>query len=318
MKNEKIALVLGATGGVGGETAKALLKNGWTVKALVRKANPENLDNKIVCVVGDAMNAEDVEKAARGVSLIVHAVNPPGYKNWGQVVIPMVQNTIRAAKIAGARIVLPGTIYNYGVDTDPLLSEVTIQKPTTRKGAIRVQMEKELFEASKSGVRVLILRCGDFFGPLSGNNWFSQGLVKPGQPLKSISYPGDKGVGHGWAYLPDVAQTIAKLVDQEDRLSNFEVFHFSGHWDSDGSQMINAVIKEAQQPQFSVQKTPWLLIKVLSPFIPIFREMSEMHYLWKKPFQLNNQRLIKFLKEEPHTPLNEAVKQSLLGLGCVQ
>lgn len=25
-----------------------------------------------------------LERAARGASLIVHAVNPPGYRNWGQ------------------------------------------------------------------------------------------------------------------------------------------------------------------------------------------------------------------------------------------
>ena len=32
----RIALVLGANGGVGGETAAALVRHGWTVRALVR------------------------------------------------------------------------------------------------------------------------------------------------------------------------------------------------------------------------------------------------------------------------------------------
>ncbi len=34
----------------------------------------------------------------QGVSLIVHAVNPPGYRNWGQLVLPMIDNTIAAAQ----------------------------------------------------------------------------------------------------------------------------------------------------------------------------------------------------------------------------
>ncbi len=53
-------------------------------------------------------------------SVIVHAVNPPGYRNWEQLVLPMLHNTIHAAERNGALIVLPGTVYNYGPDAFPL------------------------------------------------------------------------------------------------------------------------------------------------------------------------------------------------------
>ena len=36
MGSKGTALVLGATGGIGGETAAALLRHGWTVVAMVR------------------------------------------------------------------------------------------------------------------------------------------------------------------------------------------------------------------------------------------------------------------------------------------
>ncbi|STR39528.1 Nucleoside-diphosphate-sugar epimerase [Klebsiella michiganensis] len=84
----------------------------------------------------------------------------------------MLRNTIGAAERTGALIVLPGTVYNYGPDAFPLLREDTQQTPVTRKGAIRVQMEKELAAYSQRGGRVLIVRAGDFFGPRAGNNWF--------------------------------------------------------------------------------------------------------------------------------------------------
>ena len=54
-------------------------------------------------VVDDAMRADDVQRAAEGVQVIVHAVNPPGYRNWGGLVLPMTDNSIAAAKAAGAR-----------------------------------------------------------------------------------------------------------------------------------------------------------------------------------------------------------------------
>ena len=90
------------------------------------------------------MNAADVLRAAQGASLIVHAANPPGYRNWATEVLPMVDNSIAAAKAVGARIVLPGTVYNFGADAFPVLRENSPQHPSPRKGAIRVEMEKRL------------------------------------------------------------------------------------------------------------------------------------------------------------------------------
>ena len=60
--------------------------------------------------------------APQGRSLIVHAVNPPGYRNWATQVLPMIDNTIAAAKAVGARIVLPGTVYNFGPDAFPVVA----------------------------------------------------------------------------------------------------------------------------------------------------------------------------------------------------
>ena len=96
----RIALVLGATGGFGGHTAQALIKRGWTVRALARdpaaaaaKAGPRTA---IDWIAGDALTEDDVRRAASGADLIVHAVNPPGYRNWRGLAVPMLANTIAA------------------------------------------------------------------------------------------------------------------------------------------------------------------------------------------------------------------------------
>ncbi len=118
---KRIALVIGASGGVGGATAASLARHGWTVRGLTRRAKAGN--GAIEWIAGDAMNAADVLAAAQGASLIVHAANPPGYRNWATEVLPMVDNSIAAAKAFGARVVLPGTIYNFGADAFPVLRE---------------------------------------------------------------------------------------------------------------------------------------------------------------------------------------------------
>jgi nucleoside-diphosphate-sugar epimerase len=320
MVNNSTALVLGATGGIGGEVARQLRDSGWTVRALRRgEAHSTEQREGATWVRGDAMNAEDVRTAAQGCSVIVHAVNPPGYRRWAELVLPMLDNTIAAARVVGATIVLPGTVYNFGPDAFPVLTEESPQHPVTRKGAIRVEMERRLSAASKNGARVLIVRSGDFFGPAAGNSWFSQGMVKPGKPVTAVNVPSRRGVGHHWSYLPDVARTMVELLARRDSLESFAAFHMAGHWDEDGSQIaaaIQRVVARRTGKAPRVNAFPWWLVTLASPFVATFREMLEMRYLWREPVRLDNARLIAALGHEPHTKLDDAVDATLTGLGC--
>ncbi|GEO83894.1 membrane protein [Ciceribacter naphthalenivorans] len=318
-RQRPIALVLGATGGIGGALAAKLVERGYEVRALHRSA--AEMQGKVPqydWVQGDAMNRADVVAAAEGVELIAHAVNPPGYRNWGELVLPMIDNTIAAAKASGARIVMPGTVYNFGPDAFPVLEESSPQNPVTRKGKIRVQLEERLEAASGEGVPVLIVRAGDFFGPGAGNTWFAQGIVKPGKPLSSITNPGIRGVGHQWAYLPDVAETMVQLIEQPDRIPRFARFHMDGFYDPDGRQMAEVIRRVSGKPDLKTKAFPWWLASLASPFVPIFRELLEMRYLWNLPLRMTNRRLVSFLGAEPHTPIDEAMRATLASLGCLE
>jgi nucleoside-diphosphate-sugar epimerase len=318
MIGQRTALVLGATGGVGGEIARVLSARDWRIRALHRQGAAANHSNDgFEWVRGDAMSQSDVVSASQGVSLIVHAVNPPGYRNWGKLVLPMLDSSIAAAKESGARIVLPGTVYNFGPDAWPVLREDSPQNPRTRKGAIRVEMERRLKAASTEDARCLIVRAGDFFGPHGTSSWFAAGLVKPGKTPSAVSYPGRAGIGHQWAYLPDVAETIARLIENEDGLSAFEVLHMDGHWDPDGTAMVGAIGRACGKPDMKARAFPWPAVVVASPFVTLFREMLEMRYLWREPLRMDNTRLVSFLGEEPHTPLDQAVRETLSGLGSL-
>ncbi len=313
-------LIIGATGGVGGATARAFLARGWRVRALNRdpeqaKRRSASLGN-IEWIQGDSMNAEDVMRAAEGVSVVVHGANPPGYRNWKGLALPMLESSIAAARAAGARLVFPGTVYNFAPDTFPNVAESAPQAPRTRKGRIRVAMEQRLERASREGVPVLIVRAGDFFGGGAVNSWFSQALVKPGKPVTAVTYPGKRAVGHAWAYLPDLAETIALLVEQQGKLADFEVFHFGGHYFEHGVELAEATRRAAGKPHAPIRRFPWFAVYLLSPFVETFREMIEMRYLWQQPLRLDNHKLVAFLGREPHTPLESALGTTLRDLGC--
>jgi nucleoside-diphosphate-sugar epimerase len=322
MAGNNMALVLGASGGIGGEVARQLQDCGWEVRALRRGlAKAEMEHDGLHWLRGDALQAGDVLRAARGCAVIVHAVNPAGYRQWDQLVLPMLDNTLAAAIAEQATVLLPSSVYNYGPDAFPLLHEDAPQQPLTRKGAIRVELERRLQAATAQGARALIVRAGDFFGPKPGNNWFSQALVRPGRPVTAIRQPGTPGIGHQWAYLPDVARTMCALLARRDELAPFSRFHMAGHWDADGSQMAAAicrVLARHGEPQPQLRALPWWLLRLAAPFATTPRELLEMRYLWQTPVRLDNARLLEILDQEPCTPLDEAVETTLMGLGCLQ
>ena len=319
--SDKLALVIGATGSFGGHAAVALMRTGWRIRALARdpaaaalKAGPRM---PVEWVKGDAMNPDDVAAAAAGAGVIVHAANPPGYRNWRGTVRQMLAATIAAAKTQGARIVYPGSVYNFAPDSGPLIGEDAPQAPATRKGALRVEMEAMLRQASREGARVLVLRAGDFFGPAAPNSGLGWMTTRRGGKLRSVYAAGPAEVGHAWAYLPDLARTLARLIEREDDLADFEVFHFAGHWLDRSDELSASTRRVTGRPDLPVRPFPWLLVAALSPFVETFRELLEMRYLQRRPIGLDDARLRAFLGEVPRTPFDTAIRATLADMGCL-
>jgi nucleoside-diphosphate-sugar epimerase len=308
-----LALVLGATGGVGGALADRLVAAGWRVRAPHRdpdRARATSGRPNLEWVRGDAMSADQIVAASDGAQVVVHGVNPPGYRNWTGLQLPMLASSIAAARAAGARLLFPGTVYNYGPDAFPLIDETDPQNPISRKGAVRVRMEQALRTAE---LPVLIVRAGDFFGPRPGNNWLSQGIVPAGRPITAVSYPGPLEVRHAWAYLPDVAETFVRLLDA--RLGDFETFHMQGQAVT-GHELV-AGLEAAAGRKLAVRRLPWLAIAAAAPFNETLREMQEMRYLWRRDVLLDNTRLLTRLGAEPRTLLPEALREALIGQGSL-
>ena len=334
----RMALVIGATGGLGAEVARQLLAQGWQVRALTRHAD---MAARVAAYKiagsgalgglggvhwrrGDAMNAGDVYQAAQGANFIIHAANPPRYSRWRELALPMLSHAIAAARASGARLIMPGNVYNFGPDAGQCINEDAPQRPLTRKGAVRVEMEQMLRDAANDrhqAVRSLVLRAGDFFGGHAPASWFQTLMVKPGKPLKQVTYPGEPDVGHAWAYLPDLAATMVRLMEMDltdpKRLAPCEVLHFGGHWMARGMDMPESVRRMSGVPTLPIKAIPWGLFMMLAPLVRILREIKEMRYLRRVPLQLDNRKLIALLGHEPHTHLDEAVHQSLVEMGCL-
>jgi hypothetical protein len=107
-------------------------------------------------------------------------------------------------------------------------------------------------------------------------------------------------------------------MDREAELSNFERFHFQGHWEEDGSEMIAAIRRAAGNKKIPVRRVPWWLFWLASPFNETLRELYATRPLWRAPIELDNTRLVRFIGNEPHTSLQTAVETTLRGINCLR
>jgi nucleoside-diphosphate-sugar epimerase len=102
------ALVTGATGLVGSHIVDQLLANGWTTRALVRRASPELGASGVELAVGDVLDAATFTQAATGCDVIFHTAAAitasGGWEGFRRPNVDGTSNAIAAAERAGARL----------------------------------------------------------------------------------------------------------------------------------------------------------------------------------------------------------------------
>jgi nucleoside-diphosphate-sugar epimerase len=303
-------LVLGAAGQLGRAAAQAFRTAGWNVASLVRGTSGSAVAPGTELIEVDARDATAVIEAARGAEVVLNALNVP-FTQWATTAIPLAETAIAAARENGATLVFPGNLYVYGSGLPAIIDEATPVRPTSRKGEIRAAIEARLHAAADEGTPVIILRSGDFFGAEAGS-YFDRLLIRDIASGR-LTYPGPLGIVHEWAYLPDLAEALRRLVDARAALPPFAQFGFPGHAVT-GREMVSAISRACGRG-FKVSGMPWTMLRLLGTVVPIFRELSEVAYLWSTPHAIDGTRLSAVIGEIPFTPLDRAVSSALLELG---
>lgn len=112
------ALVTGATGLVGSYVVERLLRDGWSVRALVRQPSRFIDELGAASAVGDVLDAEGFSRAAAGCDVIVHAaaaITPHGgWEAFRRLNVDGALAAIAAAERSGARLVQVSSVAVYG------------------------------------------------------------------------------------------------------------------------------------------------------------------------------------------------------------
>ena len=303
----KTVAVLGANGRLGQAAMHAFCQENYHVIAITRTGQARHLPDGVEQRSADALNPQALQTATTGADFIFNGLNPP-YTEWQQKALPMAQNVIEAARRHGAVHLFPGNVYNYGNDIPAVCTPQTPFHANTRKGSIRITMEQLFADAAQQhGVQTLVLRAGDFYGGGSGT-WFDMAITS--KLSKGIlTYPGSLDVVHTWAYLPDLARAFVVLAGQHEKLGRFENILFPGHALT-GTEW-RGLLETALDKPLKTTGMPWWLIKTGGLVVPMWRELTEMAYLWFRPHRLEDVHRREIWGDTRFTPAAVAIGKAL-------
>ena len=317
-RRQRRVLILGANGRFGLAAAQAFDAAGWEVMAQVRRAAVEGMPTRARIIALPTSDIDGIAAHAAGAEVVVHALNPSDYTRWAAELLPMARQGMDIAERLGARFALPGNVYNYGAAMPATLNAGTPQWPSTDKGRLRVRFEDEL-RLRAPRLRSVILRAGDFFG-VGGGVWFDQVIAKSAAKGR-LAYPGSATLAHAWAYLPDMARAMVGLCELDDLPDHVDI-PFEG-FTLTGEQLMDALEDVARGAGLGGAKpfkrggAPWPVFRAMALFMPLWREILEMRYLWETPHGLDGRALARWLPGFRATPLPVALRASLAELGAV-
>ncbi|TGM58242.1 SDR family NAD(P)-dependent oxidoreductase [Leptospira vanthielii] len=307
---EKV-LVLGATGGTGKALVQELLTRGIGTIAFGRNqgaleslANELGNPEKLELALGDVFQWESVREAAKTADIIFQTANVP-YHEMADKSLLLAESVMKAAQANFQKIVFVDGIYVYGPNPGYVVEESYLRKPNSKKGKIRIEMEKLIFSSSWLQSKPLIVRLPDYYGPTSKNAYLNPTLegLAFGKPSLFI---GETGVKREYIYLPDAAKMIVNVASKESS--------YRRNWNLPGQTISGKEILKIAK-QITGKKTFLIPIgkktlMIAGIFDSFLREVVEMMYLTKDPLVLSGVQYEREIGTIPQTPFEKGLKET--------
>lgn len=302
--------ILGANGNIGKLLAKELIRYTDKVRLVSRKPVRVNETDELLEL--DLTQPGAVDKAVEG-SEVVYLVVGLEYKAkvWEQLWPSLMRDTIEASLKHNAKLVFFDNVYMYDKGHMSQLTEHSPVNPPSRKGAVRKIIAGMLLDAVKTkGLKGLIARSADFYGPGTENNFVTQMVLKNlTTGNKPMWFVGPE-IKHSFTYVPDAAMATALLGNTDDAYG--QVWHLpTDNRAVTGKQFISMIASEMGTSNPGLSILPKWMLRPLGLFIPVMREMPEMMYQYDRDYFFDSSKFTgRFGKTA--TPYETGVRETCL------
>jgi len=312
MKTEKkeLAVVLGATGALGSTIVKQLAGKNLNVRAVARDLDLANKLFKglpIEIEKADITSTEQTLKVVEGATTIYHCIGLP-YNKWLKLFPKIQKNIILATEQTDSLLVYADNLYMYSPVNGEKIDESCSQKPSSKKGQLRKILADELLEAHNNGkIKVTIVRMGDFYGP-NVVNGFTKPLFLNALEQKPSSWIGNLDQQHSLIYIEDAAKGMIEAGTNPSFVG--KIWHVEGAEAVSGQEFIEMINHALNQPpKYKVLKRG--VITLLSPIVPIVKELKELLPQWEQPFVIDGSKFRKTTGLNGFTNHKEAISTTL-------
>ncbi|WP_187385795.1 NAD-dependent epimerase/dehydratase family protein [Gorillibacterium timonense] len=308
------AIVIGAAGGTGAAITEELVNRGIPTIAFGRSSRKlEELKSRLghpkqlTIALGDAFRQDDLIAAANEVDVFFHCANVP-YHEMVNKLIPLGESVMEAADRLGSKVVAIDGIYPYGRRKMERATEEHPKEPNTRKGRIRLDYERMLFDSRWQRAAVMIVRLPDYYGPTANDASYLGSTLEAIAAGKPAFFIGNTRVPREYVYLPDAARMIIELADREAA--------YGQNWHIPGSGLVSGkeIIRIAQKASGSrrpVLPLGRVGLSLLGIGLPVMKEVVEMLYLTEEPFVLSGEKYERFIGPIPRTDFEEGIAATI-------
>jgi nucleoside-diphosphate-sugar epimerase len=302
--------IFGAAGAIGRAVGAELQRRGIRFRVVGRsRPNLEQAFGKMAnaeVFPADLSEARSAGAAARGVDTIIYCVGLP-YPSH-QLHPVLMRTTLEAAKLVKvSRLVLPSSVYSYGVPRASSVAETHPREPHTRKGKYRKEQEDLLMAAhAEGGPQGMIVRLPDFYGP-HADLGLANPIFRAALAGKTANWAGPDNTPHEFVYVPDTGPVIVDLASRAECYG--EAWNFGGAGTINTMDFITRIYRAVgRAPKYRAAGAG--LLKVLGWFNPTIREVVEMLYLQETPVILDDRKLLAKLPVHK-TSYDDGIRQTL-------
>jgi nucleoside-diphosphate-sugar epimerase len=300
----KLHVVLGGTGAVGRGVILELKNRKLPVRAVERSKKVPGVDT----IHADLLNPAQTEKALEGATHAYLCVGIPySSKTWKAEWPVVMKNVIDACAKVNAKLIFLDNIYMYG--PAPLsvpFNESHPQNPSSKKGKVRKQIADTLLEAHRAGkVKAVIGRSADFYGPMSVNSMFYTVFLENMLKKKDPQWIGGADVKHTYAYSLDNGRALVALATDESTYG--QVWHLPVNTPVTPDK-IAGIFNLVLGTKYTIQYMPRTLLRILSLFVPILKEVKEMGYQFTQDYVLSWDKFHEHFPGFQVTPYEEGIR----------
>lgn len=305
--------ILGSGGAIGTDLAKALSTYTRDIRLVSR--NPQPVNETDTLFAADLKSAQQIQQAIQGSDVCYVTVGfEYNTRVWQETWPTFMKNVIEACMQHRCKLVFFDNVYALGQNAIATITETSPIHPSSKKGAVRAQVDQMLLDAMQSGkVDVLIARAPDFFGPVKKQNSLIMNFIYDNfKKGKRAQWIGNADVKHTMGYTPDLAKATAILGNTASAYQ--QIWNLPVDMNSlTGREWANLFAREMNATN-KIQVLPKWLMNILGLFIPILGELSEMNYQFEHDYHFDCTKF-KQAFDFKITTNEEAVRETVKALG---